>query len=674
MSLDPRRCPAATDRERSDGPEPLPRRKAARYSAGIAGLLLLLAAWVLNLHILGLVERVTLEASSLLVQLPGLGAPVAVPLPHGRGLWVVVALALVGIGAAAVAGARAVARRWWLYDWLGVARQRRHGLAGLVVGFVLLAFGFLPVDLVRSLLAIDLYYLLAVPGFVFALYAAWPALHRFVTRISPRFERVVFESSALGFCSVLFSGTLLLTVGLSRLLFAEGPRIPTGIAHLFHARILASGSLFAEAPPLPEFFSLLTVVADSGRWYSIFPLGHTVLVAGALKLGVPWIVNPLCGAFAVVLFYLLGKELFGERTGRLAGLFGALSPFLVFMSSEFYNDASSLVFCTAFLLFFARAARTARLGDGLLAGLFLGLALNTRPVTAAAVCLPFVAYSLWLLLREPRRYAASLLGICVATLACVGLLLASNHGITGDPLTLGYAHADPVTEERAFDLSKALPNSVVRVQFLNRYLFQWAVPSLLPLALLFVAGRGTRWDYLLLSLLPVGLLAYATWYHVGLELGPRYLYFATGALVILAARGVQAAPGFVQEAFGGRSPLATSRTGVATVVFACFLSAAVLNWVPMGMLYGSAGWWGLDRSAVELVHSEGVERALVFVPDQQFRSLFLENAIPVDEGDVIYARDLGDRNAELIARFPDRSYFRLENGELVILDLRAPGP
>ncbi|HSL81744.1 MAG TPA: glycosyltransferase family 39 protein, partial [Thermoanaerobaculia bacterium] len=361
-----------------------------------------------------------------------------------------------------------------------------------MIGLAILAFGFLPIGLPRSLAATYAFYLAAVPGFLLVVYAVWPWLHRLVRRLEAVFERLVFDGSPRLFAGAVASVTLLVACGLSYFLFDFTPRIPTGIAHWFHARILASGALYGQAPPVPEFFGLLTVVADSGRWYSIFPLGHTALVAGALKLGAPWIVNPLCGAAAVVLFYLLGKELFGERTGRLAALFGLFSPFLVFMSSEFYNDASSLVFCTAFLLSFARATKSGRLRHGLLAGVFLGLAVNTRPVTALAASLPLIGYSLWLLLRAPRRHALPLAGTCVATLAFVALLLASNYGITGDALATGYAHASPVVEDRAFDPAKIVPSSVTRVLFLNRYLFQWAIPSLLPVALLFASGRATR--------------------------------------------------------------------------------------------------------------------------------------------------------------------------------------
>ena len=642
----------------------------ARPRLGAAGLGLLALAFVVNLHILGLAEWVTLDEGRVKLDAPWLagGAPVALPV-SARAL--AAATAAVAVVAVAAAGVWTVARKRWLTSRAGALLRHRRGAAGIAVGLAVLAFGFLPFGLLGSLVGTYAFYLAAVPGFAMTVYAAWPVAHRSVVRAAPGFERWIQGSSPRWLMAGLFGVTFLLTTGLSLLLFEHGPRIPTGIAHWFHARILVSGSLYGEAPPLPEFFSLLTVVTDSDRWFSIFPLGHTALVAGALLLGMPRIVNPLCGAVAVVLFYLLGKELFGERTGRLAAVFGLLSPFFVFMSSEFYNDSSSLVFCTAFLLFFARATKSGRLRDGLLAGVFLGLAVNTRPVTALAASLPFVGYSLWLLLRAPRRHALPLAGTCIATLAFVALLLASNYGITGDALATGYAHAGPVVEQRAFDPAKTIPSSVTRVLFLNRYLFQWAIPSLLPVALLFASGRATRWDYLLLSLLPSGLLAYGGWYHLGLELGPRYLYFATGALVILAVRGFQVLPAFARETVGTHRPVATA-TGAATIAVCCFLSAALLSWIPLATLYGSEKWWPLDRSVLERVRAAEPGPSIVFVPDAAFRAVFLENAVPVSAGHVIYARDLGERNPELMARFPDRTYYRFEGGEL--RPLRASPP
>lgn len=665
------RAGEAPSREGIEGARPEPRSGVptlGRRSAGVAGGLLLASAGVINLNLLGLVEWLALERGRLVIG--GAEAPwsVAVPLP-GAGLVLVAgSLALIVLTALGL---------WLLLRRSGSLGRLRGALRsgdrrGIAVGIGLLILGFLPIGLLRSLAATYAFYLAAVPGFVLLLYAAWPRLHGLVVRATPRFERLVFESSPARFSGSVFGLTLLVASGLSFLLFDAKPRIPTGIAHWFHARILGSGSLYAEAPPLPEFFYLATVVTDSGRWFSQFPLGHTSLVAGALRLGVPWIVNPLCGAASAVLFYLLGRELFGDRTGRLAAVFGVLSPFFMFLSAEFYNNASSLVFCTAFLLFFARGARTARVRDGVLAGVFLGLVLHVRPVTAVAVSLPCIAYSLWLLRGSPRRYIAPLLAVCCVTLAFGGLLLASNQGITGDPLTPGYAHEKAMVQERAFDLSRVVPNTVVRMRLLNRYLFQWAVPGLVPIALLFASGRGTRWDYLLLSLVPSGLLVYAGWYHLGHELGPRYLYFTIGALAILTLRGFQVLPGLVGRASGFGAPLAT-KTGMAALVVACFLSAALLNWVPMAMLYGSDRWWPLDRSVVDEVRSAGLEDALVFVPGDTFRSVFLENTTPVDDGEVVYARDLGDRNPELMARYPERAHFRFDSGELVEIAPLAAG-
>jgi asparagine N-glycosylation enzyme membrane subunit Stt3 len=37
-------------------------------------------------------------------------------------------------------------------------------------------------------------------------------------------------------------------------------------------------------------------------------------------LGVPWAVNPVLAALAAIVFYFLGKEIYGEAEGRLAAV------------------------------------------------------------------------------------------------------------------------------------------------------------------------------------------------------------------------------------------------------------------------------------------------------------------------------------------------------------------
>ena len=81
-------------------------------------------------------------------------------------------------------------------------------------------------------------------------------------------------------------------------------------------------------------------------------------------VGAPWVINPLLGALAVVVVFYLGKTIYDERTARIAALLASVSPFLIFMSSEFYNHATSLLFSTLFVWFFALALHGVKLSTG----------------------------------------------------------------------------------------------------------------------------------------------------------------------------------------------------------------------------------------------------------------------------------------------------------------------
>ena len=203
----------------------------------------------------------------------------------------------------------------------------------------------------------------------------------------------------------------------SWLVFDHIPHVQDTVAQVFQAKLFAAGRLFLPSPPLPQFFDLMHVIND-GRWYSQYPPGHPLLLALGVLVRAPWIVNPLLGGFTVVVIYLLGRELYDEPTARLATLLSSLSPFLIFMSSEYMSHSSALLFTCLFLLFFARSARNESMTsavrtsqfairNSLLAGLCLGMVLLIRPFTALLIAVPFVVAALVILGRSPQSAVRS---------------------------------------------------------------------------------------------------------------------------------------------------------------------------------------------------------------------------------------------------------------------------
>src|SRR5262249_8824267 len=51
------------------------------------------------------------------------------------------------------------------------------------------------------------------------------------------------------------------------------PHVQDSVAYLFQAKIFASGRLWADLPPTPEFFEHEFVVMRDGRWFGKYPPG-----------------------------------------------------------------------------------------------------------------------------------------------------------------------------------------------------------------------------------------------------------------------------------------------------------------------------------------------------------------------------------------------------------------
>ena len=157
----------------------------------------------------------------------------------------------------------------------------------------------------------------------------------------------------------------------SYFLFEHIPHVADSVDQLFHAKIFLLGRLTVPSPEPRELFNFVLMI-NNGRWYSQYPPGQPLLLSLGHIFHAPWIINPLLGSLCIVLLYFIGKEIYCERIGRLAALLGALSPFLVFMSSEYMNHTPTLFFFELFLLGFVRMVKRLRTRDALLAGLALG--------------------------------------------------------------------------------------------------------------------------------------------------------------------------------------------------------------------------------------------------------------------------------------------------------------
>ncbi len=413
-----------------------------------------------------------------------------------------------------------------------------------------------------------------------------------------------------------------LTAAFAVYCFARAPFSQDEMAQRFHAHILLAGHLFALGEPHPEFFAVTGVLDRAGRWYSMYPIGGPALLAAGMALRAAWLVNPVLTAFTAAALYRFAAAAFGDAPARASVLLFALSPFVLIMGGSEMNHPGTLALATLTL---AALTTWVTATDGravtraaALIGLGVGGMATIRPLDAAAVALVIGLFQLSVAARERGRARSLVVQFAAGAVPLAGLLYA-NARTTGHPLLFAYEalygpghrlgfHPDPYgvphTPAHALVLTSA---NLLR---LDRYLFEWPLPGLVPIVAGLVAlRRPTRWDFLLLGLMGAILLGYALYWFDGFFAGPRFLYTSVPSFIVLAAR----APGLVAE----RLPPGALRRAVLLVVPLCLVYAWLVptgvSSVQMRAYYYHAGRTKLKTDIAAQVEAAGLNGALVLV-------------------------------------------------------------
>ncbi len=169
-----------------------------------------------------------------------------------------------------------------------------------------------------------------------------------------------------------------------------------------------------------EYIALAVKVAHGGPFIDsngdrstkapLWPL----LLAGMFKLFgegvfVPHLLNALAGVLAVLLGFLLAIEATGDRRVALAGAtMMALYPGLIIYAAILQTETLYIVLLLLAFLWWERAHKQASLRNGLMLGLFAGLATLTRAVFFGFF--PVMLVMLWLKGKHRLRDSAVTLG------------------------------------------------------------------------------------------------------------------------------------------------------------------------------------------------------------------------------------------------------------------------
>lgn len=479
---------------------------------------------------------------------------------------------------------------------------------------------------------------------------------------------------------------------------ADGvPHVPDELSYLFQAELLASGHVSLAPSSVEQSFRWsdpTPVVIHNGRWASMYPPGHPLVLALGAFTGLTWLVPPVVGGSSVFLLFLAARRIYVPQVGLMAAFLFAVSPFFLMTASNFmsHNTTALLVVATVYTL--------GRFGDGkwqwaMAAGVLIGAVFATRPLTGAALMPACGLLLLTELLKTGSRVQVlrgyALVG--AGGVLMLGAYLGYQWLATGDPFTVESVQGgrDAFGFGGAHSVAVGLTHEQTQLSYLLLVLHNWPASIGVGLVLLpFVLGTTNRWDwFLLIATVSLGA-AYALYKVNGVMHGPRYWYELTPLLMLLTGRAVSLLRDAVASLLlvirpgdeRGQVAPRVSYLAVATPVIILAL------WGSGSWLFRSSGSWraefmpesaaalkgfnGIDGRFPEMLRAAELKNALVMVDDcgswHCYGSTFWLNE-PTLDGEVVYARywpDRPDQAMDVFAAYPERSVYRANFRQLTL--------
>lgn len=532
----------------------------------------------------------------------------------------------------------------------------------------------------------DICWAAGILGLCLGLAIAFPSLGLFL-------ERVVLRSSRRSFLAVTIGFSVLTSAVFAYVVMDHVTHIVDETAMLFQAQVLASGRLYADCPPVPEAFDYEFLIADpqTNKWYGKYFIGQSLFLVPGVWLGCPWLMHPIVIGICVWLVYLLGCELLNEKSARIAAVLMMFSPLRLYTGGTMMGHASSLLMMTVFALATVKVVKQPRRwGWAFIAGFFLGLSFNARPLTAVAMG---AAIGLASMICFPWRQLnwRAVFAFTVGFALWVGVFFAYNRALTGDAMKspfnqwskndrLGFGPEVGLEYWRDADKGHSLRrglliDSYYNIDALGPSLTGWGRVTLLFMLMPLVVSRwrGRSWTLFVVWLALAGIHVF----HIssGVLMGqPRYWSEAAPMLFLLVAVSLavlrQYVPrfcrsvGLVPAVRIGRSGLWT--TGGVLVLLSFYLGTYPL----VDMCYGFT--FGHPKTFRSMAAEASLDNALVFVRSGLYRDpehgemdrylgAFVSNT-PDLSGPVIYARDLGpEKNAVVARHFAGRRLYWIDS-------------
>ncbi len=445
-------------------------------------------------------------------------------------------------------------------------------------------------------------------------------------------------------------------------------------AYVWQAQTYARGDLTLPSPEFSDSFLVPFVVDHEGQRFGKYPMGWPVLLSLGVRAGIRGWINPLLAGWAVWLIYRLGKRLQGEGVGLLSAGLTVSSPFFLMNTGSLLSHPMSLVLTLIFMHSWIEILAAGEKDPVpawmpvLSGGLSLGLLGLTRPVTMAAVALPYGIHGVIILLRGTRAQRKRVLIV-----GGTAFLLAVWHFVwqwilTGhffkNPYTLwwpydrlGFGPGHGVMET-GHTLKLAWWNTKHSLRTGLSDLFGWGKLSWLFLPFGVWSLRKKRQAWLLGAVLPSVVSLYAAYWVGAWLLGPRYYFAGLPTLIIFSASGIIFLAGKLPEpdvSLWDRQYIWKTVRLIMTTGLVLFLVASNVRYYLPARLASLHGLYRIKRSNLEPFTSQQVQDlapALIIVHAEHWMGYgnYLELTTPYFDTPFLFAWSIGPKTDAALTR------------------------
>jgi hypothetical protein len=481
---------------------------------------------------------------------------------------------------------------------------------------------------------------------------------------------------------------ILAAVLVGSLIFENMPHLEDEFAYLWQAKTIADGKLTLPTPEFPKSFLIPFVVDFQGQRFGKYPPGWPATLSLGVRAGMMDWVNPLLAGLAAWLTYQLGKRTLGDKTSLLGTLLLCTSPLFLIQAGSLLSHLLSLVLATGFFLFWIDSLEREKNPLGWLpalgGGLCLGTLALTRPLTAAAVAVPFVFQGILFLIKGPGWKRKRILLVGCITLVIAGLYFVWQYAVTGSVFTNPYTLWWPYDKfgfgegygviEGGHTLLQGWRNTKYSLKVATSDLFGWIRFSWVFLPFGFWAVRKKSLAYYSTSITGSLVLVYLAYWVSSWLLGSRYYFEALPGLALLSSAGIFWMAGKGKEQADQKNRLGIEkfrRLGITAIV-SLLIFSNLYFYLP-ARLSGLQGLYGIERKDLEIFESPEVEEyqpALVVVDAEHWMpygsTLVLES--PTLDSPYIFAWSIGPNTDRRV-----REYYQGERNILYYYPDQDPG-